>query len=124
MKKILIIEDNPVNLKLTKDILEAQGYFTFSATTGGEGIELAKSECEDIDLILLDLKLPDIDGVEVIKELKKDKSTEKIPVIVVSAHAMEADIKATKKAGCCDYITKPINVREFLDKVEETFRGK
>ncbi len=120
MQKILIIEDNPVNLKLINDILTAKGYTILQATTGIEGIETAQENCTEISLILLDLKLPDMEGIEVIKSLKADKNTVEIPVIVVSAHAMESDIKATKQAGCADYITKPINIRDFWNKVNAT----
>ena len=116
-KKVLIIEDNPVNLKLTSDILTAHGYEILQATSGGEAYKVLDCKYKEIGLILLDLKLPDMDGIEIIKKLKSSKDTEKIPVIVVSAHAMESDIKATKQAGCTDYLTKPINVRDFLNKV-------
>ena len=115
-KKVLIIEDNPVNLKLTSDILTAHGYEILQATSGGEAYKVLDCKYKEIGLILLDLKLPDMDGIEIIKKLKSSKDTEKIPVIVVSAHAMES-IKATKQAGCTDYLTKPINVRDFLNKV-------
>ena len=117
MKKILIIEDNPTNLKLISDILVAHGYEILQSITGGEGLEISMKNYGDIGLILLDLKLPDIDGIEVIRGLKKSEKTRDIPVLVVSAHAMESDIKATKLAGCADYVTKPLNVREFLEKV-------
>ena len=116
-KKVLIIEDNPVNLKLTTDILVAHGYEILQATSGGEAYKVLECRHKEISLILLDLKLPDMDGIEIIKKLKSSVDTENIPVIVVSAHAMESDIKATKQAGCTDYITKPINVREFLNKI-------
>lgn len=122
MKKILIIEDNPINLKLISDILVAHGYEIFSSITGSEGLNVSESRAEEIALILLDLKLPDINGIEVIKKLKSSINTKEIPVIAVSAHAMESDIKATKQAGCVDYITKPINVREFLNKVDSIMR--
>lgn len=117
MKKILIIEDNFTNLKLISDILAANGCEILQSMTGMAGLETAKTHYKDISLILLDLKLPDVDGLEILKMLKASPNTQNIPVIVVSAHAMESDIKATKQAGCADYITKPINVREFLLKV-------
>lgn len=116
-KKIIIIEDNPVNLKLAKDILEAEGYEVFSAIDGISGFKLALEKYKEINLVLLDLKLPDINGIEIIKKLKSEKKTRNIPIIVISAHAMEADIKNSMDAGSADYITKPINIKEFLDRV-------
>jgi two-component system cell cycle response regulator DivK len=116
-KKILIIEDNPENMKLMADVLTAQGFDVLKAYEGIEGIELLKQSSKDVGLVLLDLKLPDISGLEVLKTIKNTDAIKGIPVIVVSAHAMEADITATKQAGCADYITKPINIVEFLAKV-------
>ena len=117
-KKIFIIEDNFINLKLVSDILVAENYEILYATEGKTALKMLKSRSDEISLVLLDLKLPDIDGIEVIKKLKADKRTKNIPVVVVSAHAMESDIKNSKEAGCADYITKPINIREFLSKVK------
>lgn len=117
MKKILIVEDNPTNMKLVSDLLLAKGYKIIQADTGMEAFKALESGCEQIGLVLLDLKLPDMDGIEVIKKIKGNKTTRAIPVIVVSAHAMESDIKATKEAGCEDYITKPFNIVEFLARV-------
>ncbi len=117
-KKILIIEDNPANLKLASDILTAEGYEVLKATEGISGFEMLKQNSREIDLVLLDLKLPDIDGIEIIKKIKADEKTGKIPVIVVSAHAMESDIKNSMEAGSADYITKPVNIREFLDRIK------
>lgn len=116
-KKILIIEDNPENMKLMADVLTAQGFDVLKANEGLAGIELLKQNSKETGLVLLDLKLPDISGLEVLKTIKSAEATREIPVIVVSAHAMEADITATKQAGCADYITKPINIVEFLAKV-------
>lgn len=117
-KKILIIEDNPANMKLASDILSSEGYKVLKANDGEAGLNIIRQKSKEISLILLDLKLPDMDGIEIIKAAKADKTTEKIPIIVVSAHAMEADIKNTRQAGCADYITKPINIREFLDRIK------
>ncbi|NLF82655.1 MAG: response regulator [Candidatus Gastranaerophilales bacterium] len=116
-KKILIIEDNPENMKLMADVLTAQGFDVLKANEGLAGIEILKQNSKETGLVLLDLKLPDISGLEVLKTIKSAEATREIPVIVVSAHAMEADITATKQAGCTDYFTKPINIVEFLTKV-------
>jgi len=119
LKKILIVEDNPINLKLVSDILVAKNYAILQSTTGKDGINAAEKNCGEIGLILLDLKLPDIGGIEIIENLKANANTKTIPVFVVSAQAMESDKTAAKNAGCADYVTKPINVREFLAKVEK-----
>ncbi len=121
VKKILVIEDNPANLKLVNDILTVEGYEVLKATEGEAGLQILREMAQEIGLVLLDLKLPDISGIEVIKKIKADKNTEKVPVVVVSAHAMESDIKNSKQAGCVDYITKPINIREFLATVKSIF---
>lgn len=111
-KLILIVEDNPINLKLISDVLIANSYEILQATSGKETFKVLEEKGPEIGLILLDLNLPDISGLEILKKIKN------IPVIVVSAHAMEADIKASKQAGCVDYVTKPINIQEFLTKVK------
>ena len=117
-KKILVIEDNPANLKLVNDLLTVEGYDVLKATDGISGLEMMKEYAEEISLVLLDLKLPDINGLEVLKKAKTNTKTEKIPIIVVSAHAMEADIINSKATGCIDHITKPLNIMEFLSKVK------
>jgi len=116
--KILVIEDNTANMKLVNDILTANGYEVLQATEGLTGLDVMKSHANEISLILLDLKLPDINGIEVIKKAKADVKTKNLPIIVISAHAMEADIKSSKEAGCVDYLTKPLNISKFLAKVK------
>ena len=112
MAKILIIEDNELNLKLMKDILESQGYNTETAQDGKEGLEKA---CEnDFDLILLDLQMPIVSGYDFLRIYDK-----KTPVIVVSACAMENEVNKAKELGCIDYISKPIQIMDFLKTVEK-----
>jgi len=121
MKTILIVEDNPANLKLLRDLLAFHGYSILEATDGTSALELIKLKNEIIDLILMDLKLPDISGLEVVKAMQGIDIVKTPPVIVVSAHAMESDIEKCLEAGCVDYITKPINLPEFIKKIAAFF---
>ena len=118
---ILIVEDNPINLKLLRDILNYQKFDVLEAIDGKAALEIVEISHNKIDLILMDLQLPDINGLEVIKEIKARPESQNIPIIIVSAHAMESDIKKCKEAGCIDYITKPINVQEFIKKINLFF---
>lgn len=110
-QKILIIEDNPMNMELATDLLEASGYVVIQAGVPGEGIEL--SRVESPDLILMDISLPGMDGLEATGILKQDSGTRDIPVIAMTAHAMKGDKEKALAAGCAGYITKPIDTREF-----------
>ncbi len=109
-KKILIVEDNPLNMKLMADLLESQGHEIFKAVDGEEALEMI--EKNDFDLVLLDIQLPKKSGYEVLRQRKK-----KPPTIVVSACCMEDEIDRAKAKGCLDFITKPIIVAEFLSKI-------
>ncbi len=110
-EKILIVEDNPMNLELATDLLEASGYVIIQAGTAEEGIELARVKFPD--LILMDVGLPGMDGLEATGVLKQDPTTKDIPVIAMTAHAMKGDEERALTAGCAGYITKPICTREF-----------
>jgi len=123
-KTVLIVEDNPINLKLLRDILSFQKFEVIEAINGKLAIDSVKENYNKIDLILMDLQLPDINGLEVIQKIKASSESQNIPIIVVSAHAMESDIKKCKEAGCVDYITKPINVQEFINKINLFFESK
>lgn len=113
---VVYVEDNPANLALIEQAIKQLPQVTlYSAMTGEEGIRLIKEVLPDI--ILLDINLPDINGIEVLRQLKKDRELSSIPFIAVSANAMERDIIYAKEAGFTDYITKPINVSEFLNKI-------
>ena len=114
-KKILIVEDNPMNLELATDLLEASGYVVIQAGTAEEGIKLASAEFSD--LILMDIGLPGMDGLEATGVLKQDPTTKDIPVIAMTAHAMKGDEEKALTAGCAGYITKPIDTREFSKTV-------
>ena len=112
MAKILIIEDNELNLKLMKDILESQGYSIETAKDGKEGLE--KACANNYDLILLDLQMPIVSGYDFLRIYDK-----KTPVIVVSACAMENEVNKAKELGCIDYISKPIQIMDFLKTIEK-----
>ena len=116
-KMILIVEDEPKNLKLIRDLLQASGYLTLEATNGAEGVELARAHKPD--LILMDILMPTMDGFEATKILKADAETRNIPIIALTSYAMKEDDEKMREAGCDGYITKPIDTREFLKKVSE-----
>lgn len=109
---ILIVEDNALNLKLLVDLLEAHGYRTVSTGDGLEAINLARETRPD--LILMDIQLPDVSGLEITRWLKEDERTKDIPVIAVTAFAMAGDERRARDSGCDGYIAKPIMVSEFL----------
>lgn len=116
--KLLYIEDNLTNLKLVESIFEDNEKITLLTSTGGiEGLELAEKEIPD--LILLDINLPGMNGLEVFSRLQDNAKTNRIPVIAVSANAMEKDIETARAAGFTDYITKPINIKNFLDTIRK-----
>jgi two-component system cell cycle response regulator DivK len=116
---ILYIEDNPDNMMLVRRALESRGYKLLPAMKGIEGVEVA--EKEDIDLILLDINLPDIDGYEVAARLRssqKKHTLSIIPIIAVTANALKGDAEKALAAGCDVYMSKPINIRELWARVE------
>lgn len=114
-KRILIVEDNDLNLKLFRDLLTAHGYETLEAKEGHEAISITRSEHPD--LILMDIQLPEISGLEITKRLKADKDVCDIPVIAVTAFAMKDDESKILAAGCEAYISKPISIIPFLNTV-------
>ena len=116
-KVILIVEDEPRNLKLMRRLLQASGYTTIEATDGKQGVELARIRMPD--LILMDIQLPVIDGLEATKTLKADTDTKDIPIVALTGHAMPGDEQRIREAGCDEYIGKPIvDIRAFLETVE------
>ena len=116
MCNILVIEDNPVNMELTVDLLESYGYQVTPAEDGFVALEKVKEK--EFDLILLDIQLPKMDGLEVLSHLKEDASTKDIPVIALTAHSMRGDDERFIAAGCIDYISKPIDIHGFKEKVQ------
>ncbi|NNU16685.1 response regulator [Parvularcula sp. ZS-1/3] len=115
-KKILIVEDNELNMKLFHDLLEVQGYQIVGTGDGNAAFGIAKAE--QPDLILMDIQLPEKSGLDVTREIKADETTREIPVIAVTAFAMREDEERIRAAGCDDYLAKPISVTEFLEKVK------
>jgi two-component system cell cycle response regulator DivK len=116
--KILYIEDNPDNMLLVQRALESRGYKLLQAMNGLDGLDTA--EKEDIDLILLDINLPDIDGYEVARRLRQSDKSELayIPVIAITANALKGDAEKALEAGCDVYMSKPINIRELWARIE------
>ena len=121
MSLILIVEDNEKNLKLVRDVLQVKGYSTIEAGTAEDGIVLAKERMPD--LILMDIQLPGMNGIEALKVLRADPATAGIPVIAVTASVMQQDRNLITEAGFDGYIGKPINLKEFLDAVKKTVEG-
>ena len=115
-KKVLIVEDNDLNMKLFNDLLEAHGYFTLQTKDGVEALRMARLHRPD--LILMDIQLPEVSGLEVTKWLKEDDDLRSIPVIAVTAFAMKGDEEKIRDGGCEAYIAKPISVASFMRTVE------
>jgi two-component system cell cycle response regulator DivK len=119
---ILVVEDNERNLKLLRDVLEYGGYDVRAARTAEDGITLAVDEPPD--LVLMDLQLPGIDGVEALRRLRESPRTADIPVVAVTAQAMKQDRERALRAGFDGYVEKPINVRAFPDQVRGFLAGE
>ncbi len=114
-KKILLVEDNPVNRRLAEFLLRSQGYQVRAATTALEAFETIKAERPD--LILMDVQLPGMDGLEATRKLKEEPTTRDIPVVAVTSYAMKGDREKALAAGCAGYITKPIDKDTFVREV-------
>lgn len=116
-KKILIVEDNELNMKLFHDLLEAHGIDTVETRDGRNVLDIARAEKPD--LILMDIQLPEISGLDVTRSLKADADLKSIPVIAVTAFAMKGDEQKIREGGCEDYISKPISITNFLETVRK-----
>ncbi len=114
-KKILIVEDNELNMKLFNDLLEAQGYYTLQSRNGLEALALARRHRPD--LILMDIQLPEVSGLQVTRWIKEDSELRTIPVVAITAFAMKGDEQKIRDGGCEAYIAKPISVASFLNTV-------
>ena len=121
-QKVLIVEDNALNMRLFADLLEASGYETLQCTDGGKAAALAVAE--QPDLIIMDIQLPEVSGLDITRWLKDDDRTSKIPVLAVTAFAMRTDEMLVREAGCEGYLSKPIQVRSFLKTVDDLMPGK
>jgi two-component system cell cycle response regulator DivK len=115
-KTVLVVEDNELNMKLFHDLLEANGYNIVQTRSGLEAIDLAREHRPD--LILMDIQLPEVSGLEVTKWLKEDDELRAIPVVAVTAFAMKGDEERIRQGGCEAYLSKPISVAKFIETVK------
>jgi len=114
---VLIVEDNDKNMKLTRDVLQFHGFATVEATTGEDGVALARDRQPAV--ILMDIQLPGIDGVTALERIREDAATSRIPIVAMTASVMKEDRERFEKAGFDGFITKPIDVKRFPDQVRE-----
>ncbi|MGL4290963.1 MAG: response regulator [Phreatobacter sp.] len=114
-KTVMIVEDNELNMKLFHDLLEANGYQTIQTRNGTEALALARSHRPD--LILMDIQLPEVSGLDVTRWIKEDEAIKHIPVIAVTAFAMKGDEERIRAGGCEAYLSKPISVAKFIETV-------
>src|SRR5215813_7564794 len=122
MSLILIVEDNEKNLKLVRDVLQVKGYKTLESGTAEDGIKLAIEKKPD--LILMDIQLPGMNGIEALKVLRADSATSAIPIVAVTASVMQQDRTLITEAGFDGYVSKPINIKEFLESVGRALARK
>ena len=121
MSLVLIVEDNEKNMKLARDILKAKGYETVEAVTGEEGVKLAKEKKPD--LVLMDIQLPGINGIEAFKQIRADAKTARIPVIALTASVTPTDRSQITAAGFDAFVSKPISLKEFVATVKRLVEG-
>lgn len=114
-KTVMIVEDNELNMKLFRDLLVAHGYNTVQTRSGLEAMDLARAHKPD--LILMDIQLPEISGLDVTRQLKADPELFKIPIVAVTAFAMKGDEERIRQGGCEAYISKPISVNRFMEVI-------
>ena len=122
MSTVLIVEDNEKNMKLARDVLQAKGYATLEAATGEEGVRLAKERVPD--LVLMDIQLPGINGIEAFKQIRADARTARIPVVALTASVTPTDRSQITAAGFDAFVGKPINLKEFIDTVKRMVEGR
>src|ERR1041385_6103708 len=122
-RTVLVVEDNDMNMQLVEYLLEEGGYAIVKATSGEEALALTRSDTKP-DLILMDIHLPGMDGLSVIREIKSDEPTNRIPILALTAHAMRGDKDRFLEAGCDGFISKPIDVKTFLTSIEQYIDGR
>jgi two-component system cell cycle response regulator DivK len=122
MSLILIVEDNEKNLKLVRDVLQVKGYETLEAGTAEEGLKIARARKPA--LILMDIQLPGMSGIEALKALRAAPATAAIPVVAITASVMQQDRQEIMRAGFDGFIEKPINLRVFLDTVQKAMKAR
>ncbi|MEA2465101.1 MAG: two-component system, cell cycle response regulator DivK [Acidobacteriota bacterium] len=118
-RKILVVEDNDMNMQLVEFLLEEGGYAIVKATSGEEALAITQNGSDSTpDLILMDIHLPGMDGLSVVRAMKEDARTARIPILALTAHAMRGDKDRFLEAGCDGYISKPIDVKTFIASIE------
>lgn len=118
---ILIVEDNPINMQLLNDLLTVNNYEVLKAFHAKEALEIIGIHKANIDLMLVDIQLPEMDGFTLIENIKKDPEVKDIAIYIVSAHVLESDREKASKFGCNGYINKPINITAFINEIELFF---
>jgi len=119
--RVLVVEDNDMNMQLVEYLLEEGGYSIVKAASGEEALSIARGG-DPVDLILMDIHLPGIDGLSVVREMKAEPRTSKVPILALTAHAMRGDRDRFLEAGCDGYISKPIDVKTFLSSIRTYLR--
>ncbi|ACT56949.1 response regulator [Candidatus Liberibacter asiaticus] len=117
LKKVMIVEDNELNMKLFRDLIETSGYIALQTRNGMEALELARQHKPDV--IIMDIQLQEISGLEITKQIKEDSELQEIPVIAVTAFAMKGDEERIRKGGCEAYISKPISLSIFMETIKK-----
>ncbi|MEA2571300.1 MAG: two-component system, cell cycle response regulator [Acidobacteriota bacterium] len=121
--KVLVVEDNDMNMQLVEYLLEEGGYEIVKASSGEEALAITRdSDSKAPDLILMDIHLPGMDGLSVVREIKSDARMRGVPILALTAHAMRGDKDRFLEAGCDGYISKPIDVKTFLSSIEQYIR--
>jgi two-component system, cell cycle response regulator DivK len=118
-RKILVVEDNDMNMQLVEFLLEEGGYDIVKASSGEEALAITRGGETAPDLILMDIHLPGMDGLSVVREMKTNERTSRIPILALTAHAMRGDKDRFLEAGCDGYISKPIDVKTFISSIEQ-----
>jgi len=120
--RVLVVEDNDMNMQLVEYLLEEGGYSIVKAASGEEALSIARGG-DPVDLILMDIHLPGIDGLSVVREMKSEPRTRAVPILALTAHAMRGDRDRFLEAGCDGYISKPIDVKTFLSSIRTYLRA-
>jgi CheY-like chemotaxis protein len=120
-RKILVVEDNDMNMQLVEFLLEEGGYTIVKATSGEEALAITRDDADGNapDLILMDIHLPGMDGLSVVRAMKEDARTKRVPILALTAHAMRGDKDRFLEAGCDGYISKPIDVKTFMSSIQQ-----
>src|SRR5437016_2209706 len=121
-RRVLVVEDNDMNMQLVKYLLEEGGYQIIKAASGEEALSITRDDQMKLDLILMDIHLPGMDGLSVVREMKSDTRTKNVPILALAAHAMRGDKDRFLEAGCDGYISKPIDVKTFIASIEQYLR--